>query len=236
MNETTARFSNREEIEQIGEYRRFNVAAAVAFILGLASASALISWQMYIVPFLAVSVAALGLWLAARRDNMGGQAICWIAVFLALFFVSMSSAQSYFARQVRYSEAEVIGRKWLRLVTASEDKIAHQAMMHVTQRAAAGFSVDEFYNKNEEALLAKDKIFGRSPSKDIMELGPEAEIKLINNITQDVDLKYGKLIIQTYRVSAPSKEPVDATLIIARSYKEEIDRAIWMVLDIKVPE
>ena len=46
----------------------------------------------------------------------------------------------------------------------------------------------------------------------------------------------GKLIFQTYEVEAAGKDSVIATLVIARSYKEELKRATWIVADIKSPK
>lgn len=233
-----SRFSNREETEQIGEYRTFNPAAALAFILGLSSIFALVSFMSWIVPLIGVAVGALALWLASRRENMGGVGLAWTGIFLCLMFLSMAVSQFISQRQVIYSEAEVIGRRWLKLVIAGEDKIAHQAMMHPANRQARGFSVDEYYELDQDALVAKENIFTSSPAKEILGIGKDAEAKidLVKNHAQAIDLKYGKLIFQTYRIAAPGQKPIDATLIIARSYKDELKRASWIVADIKDPD
>jgi len=230
-----ARFSNREEFEQIGTYKKFNVAALVSLLFGVASVFVLASTLAWVIPFVALIVGAVALFLANRTENMGGKFLAWAGIFLALFFSSMSAARFFTERGVLYREAEVIGQKWLRLVTEGEAMIAHQAMMPVARRQARGFSVDDFYAKSKEATVAKDKIFTKSPATDIMALGPEAEIQLLGNHRQDVDLKYGKLIFQTYRVTADGKKPVEATLVIARSYKADIDSVSWIVADIKHP-
>lgn len=229
------RFSDREEIEQIGEYRSFNPAAALSFILGLASIFALASYMSWIVPALGLCVGALGLWLANRRESMGGRGLAWAGIFLSLLFVSMAASRFVVERRVLYREAQVIGQGWLELVKAGEDEIAHQAMIHPARRQARGFSVDEYYEMDQDAMTAKDGVFNSSPAQDIVALGPDAQIKLIKNISQDIDLKYGKLIFQTYRVEAAGKKPVDATLVIARTYKEELKRASWIIADIKHP-
>ena len=230
------RFSNREEFERVGEYKKFNIAALVALLFGLASVFVLASTMAWIVPFIAVIVGAIALWLAAREENMGGRYFAWAGIFLALFFSSMSAAHFFGDRGVLYQEAEVIGSKWLRLVTEGEAEIAHQAMMPVARRQARGFSVDDFYAKSKDSTVAKDKVFTNSPAIDIMALGPEAKIQLVGNHRQNVDLKYGKLIFQTYRISAEGKKPVEATLVIARSYKADIDSVTWIVADIKHPD
>ena len=233
---TPSRFSNREEIEQIREYRRFNAASALAFVLGIGSIGSLASPKMWVVPFVAVIVGAVGIWLANRRDNVGGRGTAWAGIFLALFFVSMAASRFYFERTVLYSEAEIIGKKWLSLVAEGEDEIAHQAMMHPSQRQAAGFSVDEYYAMDKTQMAAKNKTFAASPAKDVLQLGADAVITLTKNLNQNVDLKYGKLIMQNYRVTAPDKDPVDVKLIIARSYKDDLERATWIIADILPPD
>lgn len=233
-----ATFSNREEIDQIGTYRMFNPAAALSFVIGLISALALVSFMSWVVPLIGVAIGALALWLAARRDNMGGATLAWVGIFLSLLFLSMAVSQFISERQVLYDEAEVIGRRWLKLVTEGEDKIAHQAMLHPANRQARGFSVDEYYDLDQDALEAKNSVFTSSPAKEILGIGKSApaKIDLIKNHSQGIDLKYGKLIFQTYRVEASGQKPIDATLIIARSYKDELQRASWIVADIKDPD
>lgn len=230
-----ARFSNREEHDQFQGYRKFNVASLVSFILGLASVFVTLESMAWVVPFLALLVGAVALWMIARQENMGGSFLAWAGIFFALFFSSMAVTQIFSGRGVQYQEAEVIGRKWLRLVTEGEDEIAHQAMMPVARRQARGFSVDDYYEKDKDAMVAKDKVFTSSPAKDIMALGPEAKIELIKNHDQNIDLKYGQLILQTYRVSTEGKKPVEATLVIAKSVKDDIDSVSWIVADIKRP-
>lgn len=231
-----SRFSNRDELDQIAEYRRFNLASIFSVLLGLASASALIAPNLWIVPILAVLLGVGGLWMAKRSDNMGGATAAWVGIALALFFVSWAAADIYFQRQVVYAESKAVAEKWLNLVISGEDKIAHQAMMHPTARQPAGFSVDDYYSMDDQATTDKDRVFKASPAADIMALGADAKIRLIQNITQDVDLRYAKLIRQVYRVSAPGKEPVDALLSITRSHKEDLGRATWIVANIEPPE
>ena len=88
---------------------------------------------------------------------------------------------------------------------------------------------------DQTAAVAKQKTFEESPAKEILAIGGDAKIELIRNITQDVDLKYGKLIMQTYRVTAADQKPIDATLTIARSYKEDLGKATWIVANIEPP-
>lgn len=232
----TIRFSNREDIEQLREYRRVNLPATLSLFLGICSIGALLHTYLWIVAFAAVFAGCLGLWLYHRSDGMGGAVSAWSGIALALFFLSWAVAQFFCQRQVIYSEAEVVARNWLRLVAAGEDEIAHQAMLHPAIRQASGFSVDEYYSMDEQAMRAKNDIFGKPPASKITELGADAEIELIKNVTQDVDLKYGKLILQTYQLTAPGKEPVVAMLTIARTYKPDLGRASWIVANIGDPE
>ena len=232
----TPRFSNRDEFDQISNYKRVNLPAILGMVLGIGSFGALFHPYLWIVPVVAVFLGGLGLWLQYRSEGMGGEISSWAGIALALFFLSWAAAQFYFQRQVIYSEAEVIARTWLKLVTHGEDEIAHQAMLHPAIRQASGFSVDEYYSMDEQAMTAMQNIFGKPPASDIMELGPDAKIELIQNVTQDVDLKYGKLILQTYRLIAPNKQPVEAMLTMARSYKEDLGRASWIIANIGEPE
>ena len=231
-----SRFSNREELEQIGEYRRFNTVAAIALLLGVCSAVSLLAPNAWIVPIVAVSFGMGGLALARRYDDMGGRMTSWLGIFLALFFLSWAASKLYFQRQVIYSEAEAAARIWMNLVATGEDEMAHQAMLHPTARQPAGSSVDDYYAKDEAAREDKDAIFGRPPASYIFEAGSDIDIKLIENLTQDIDLQYATLVRQIYRVSVPGKEPVEALMSFTRSHKEELGRATWIVANIEPPE
>ena len=89
---------------------------------------------------------------------------------------------------------------------------------------------------DDKASEDKDKVFTTSPAADIMSLGPDAKIELIENVTQDIDLEYAKLIRQIYRISAQNKQPVEAMLTITRSFKPDLGRATWIVADVGLPE
>ena len=237
MNEQIeSRFSNREEREQIGGYRRFNAVAMLSLLLGLASAVALLAPNAWIVPILAVGFGMIGLWLARRNDDMGGALPAWIGIALALFFLSWAASRLYFQRQVIYSEAEAVARMWFNLVASGEDEMAHQAMLHPTARQPSGSSVDAYYSKDEKATIDKDTIFGRLPASHFFEAGTDTKVTLVENVTQDVDLTYAVLIRQIYRITPPGKEPVDALMSFTRSHKEDLGRATWIVANIEDPD
>ena len=236
MNEqTTAKFSNREELDQIGEYRRVNAAGVLSLLLGIASAGALIHPNVWVVNFAAILLGMTGLWMTNRNDNMGGRFASWAGIALGLFFLAWAASQFIAHRMVLYGEAQAVAEDWLQLVVEGEDKIAHQAMLHPASRQATGFSVDDYYAMDENANTARKNIFGTKPASEILGIGGDAKIQHTKNVTQDVDLKYGKLILLEYRLTGKDKEPVDALLTIARSYKPELGRATWIVADIGLP-
>ncbi len=232
MNEyPESRFSNREEIEQIGNLRRFNIPALLSLILGLCSAVALLAPNMWVVPILAVFLGIFGLVMAIRGDNMGGKVPAWIGIFLALFFISWAASKIYFHRQVIYSEAEVIARQWLNLVIAGDDLVAHQAMMHPTARQPSGANLAEYYAKDEQATEQKDSIFTQPPIDELLGIGEASEISLVENITQDIEVIDATVIRQVYRITPPDGEPVEAIVTVTRSHKEAVDRASWIIAE-----
>jgi len=232
MNEPT-RFSGSGDEEQIGAYKRVNFMAIFALILGFVSAVATISPFLWIVPILALFVAIPALAIS-KRDDMGGGVPAWLAIALALFFISFSVSEYCFNRSVLYAEAYSIAEGWLELVVAGEDRIAHQGMMSVTARQGSGKSVDEYYELDKEASAELEKRFSVKPTSDLLGLGTDSKIELMKNVTIQFDHAVGiGMVVQLYRVTAPNKEPVEAKVILTRKFQTSSDRATWVVADLE---
>lgn len=237
MSEQTAtRFSNQEELEQLGTYKRFNFVAVLGALLGLASSTMLLNLFLWLIPSLAVFCGILALYRIRKSQELGGYALAWSGIGLALFFTSWAGSHLYFQRLAIYQEAEAVATDWFELVFQGEAEIAHQAMLHPSVRQASGLNVREYYGRDEKARRDRDKVFQKPPVSGILALGDQAHAQLIDNITQDVDLTYAKLIRQVYRVSAPNQEPIDLMVSITRAWKDDLGRATWIVADVTEAE
>lgn len=235
IEQTTTRFSNREELEQIDEYRRFNFLAVLAVVLGIASAGMLLHLYLWLIPILAIFFGLTALARIRKNDNMGGYALAWAGIALSLFFSTWAASGIYFQRRSIYREAQDVAHQWFDLVLDGEDEIAHQSMLHPSARQAGGLSVDDYYALDEKARKDMDKVFHTPPVSEI--LGKKnAQVELLDNVTQDVDLTYAQLIRQVYRVTLPDREPIDLMMAITREFKDDLGRASWIVADVSLAE
>lgn len=234
MNEPT-RFSGSSDEEQMGAYRRVNFMAIFALILGIASFVAIKSPFLWLVPIITLFVAIPALAMS-RRDDMNGGFPSWLAIFLALFFLSFGVAEYCLNRSVLYSEAYSITKDWLDLVVAGEDRIAHQGMMSVTTRQSSGKSVDEYYDLDEEAAAELERRFSVKPTADLLGAGTDVEIDLIKNVTIQFDHAVGLgMVQQLYRVTPPGKEPIEAKITLTRKFLgKSQDAATWIVADVEM--
>ena len=234
MNEPT-RFSGSGDEEQIGAYKRVNFMAIFAFILGVTSAVAIISPFLWIVPILTLFVAIPALAMS-KRDDMSGGIPSWLAIGLALFFISFAVSKYCFNRSVLYTEAFSITKDWLQLVVSGEKRIAHQAMMNITARQSSSKSLDEYYELDEEAAAELKKRFSVKPTSDLLGIGADSEIDLVKNVTIQFDhAVHLGMVQQVYRVTPPGKEPIEAKIILTRRFKDKAtDQATWIVADVEV--
>lgn len=237
MNEQapSTRFSNQSDVEQIAEYRRFNLPAWIGLFFGFAAFCALISPFLWSVPLVGAVVCGVGLLLAIARENMGGKYPSLLGMTLCCFFLAWAMSSFYFQRSVIYNEAQIVGKQWLQLLIDGEDGIAHQAMLHPTARQSLGLSVDDYYKMDETKRVAKNEMFRMSPASDIIQMGSGSTIQLTENLVQEKmsDLDKAILIRQVYTVSKPDHDPVEAVVTITRQYKDDLGRANWMVPDIE---
>lgn len=235
---TAPRFSNPDDVDEIVAYRRFNLFAWIALLVGLLAGVALLSPFLWSVPVLGIVLGICGLAMVRRNENMGGRGPSWIAITLCCFCLTWAISSFYFQRSVLYKEAEVIGKQWLQLVLDGEDMIAHQAMLHPARRQGGGFSVDQYYAMDEDSDAAKDRVFKIAPASEIMALGPDAEIRVLENQVQQKmpDLENAILLRQLYRISKEGGKSVEAILSITRQYRDDLGRANWIVADIEAPK
>lgn len=229
MNESTpSKFSNTGEIEQIAQYRRFNLLAIFSALLGIASIGLLVSPFLLIVPLLAIFLGVCGLVAYRRRDDLGGRIPSWIGICLALFFISWATAEFSLTRCVYYSEACGIVDDWLNLVLNGEHEIAHQAMMNVAQRQATGLSVDEYYAMDSDARTAMEEIFSEEPMSKLASFGKETNVRLLKNVSLVHDLD-NTMIQQVFRLTPSNGEPLDLKVVTVRRYNTSAKTASWMI-------
>lgn len=229
MNEpTTTRFSNSGEVEQISEYRRFNLLAVLAALLGIGSWSVLISSFLVIVPLLAIFLGICGLVAWRRQQDLGGRWPAWGGIVLSLFFLSWSASHVAMNRCVDYSQAYNVVENWLHLVVQGEREIAHQAMMSVTRRQAAGLSVDEYYSMDKEARKAMEDVFSEAPMSELIGFGKDSKIELLKNVSIKRDLEYSYME-QIYRVTPESGDVRHLKVTAIRESTPAMAQPGWII-------
>jgi hypothetical protein len=238
MQQTKSNPTFSEDRESIGDYSSLSPLSIFAFILGLGSIVALTHPASWVVPLIAIAFGIFALRSIARTDGLQGAVLAWIGIMLALFFLSWASATFYTDRWVVYHESEQVSRRWLNLVVSGEDEIAHQAMVHPAKRQSAGFSVDEYYAKDEIARNAKDEIFATSPISDIFNVGGDAEITLVRNVVQGVPIpsSNSQLVRQIYRITPSGKPAVEVLITLTREYRKDLQRPTWIVAGCDNPD
>ena len=233
MNESApSKFSNAGEIEQLNEYRQFNLLAVIAAVLGIASGSVLVSLFLIVVPLLAIFLGLCGLAAYRRRQELGGRFASWFAITIAVLFLCWSVSQFFVARCVLFSEAYSVADKYLKLVVAGEREIAHQAMMSITRRQAVGVSVDEAYAVDEQVRDAMESMFATEPLATLVTVGEDVQIELVQNSLLTHDLN-NTIMQQIYRITPAGKDPIEAKVSILRNESDKIDRASWIVSDVE---
>lgn len=233
MNESiSTRFSNAGEVEQISEYRQFNLLALISLLLGLASAAVLASSFLLVLPLFAIFLGACGLVAYHRRQDIGGRWQAWSGITLGLFFFAWFASLFALNRCTLYSQSFSVARQYLALVVKGEQEIAHQAMMSVSRRQGAGLSVDEYYAIDEEARDAMNDVFTSQPFADLLGLGENSEIELVKNVTIKRDPAF-TTIEHVVRISPPDGEPRVLWVSTVQEFDRTMPKPSWMVNDLK---
>ena len=228
-------FSQRQE-EMAGDYRRISGLAMATLLFGLLSVVALAHPAAWVVPLIGLVLGLFSLFTITRSESVSGSFAAWVGISLALFFLAWASSSYYFQRRVVYQEAQAVAAKWFDMVLAGEAEMAHQAMLHPARRQAVGLSVDDYYTKDEKAREDLELLFAGEPAKTLLNYGTDATVKLVENVTQDVDVATAKLVRQVYRITKPGQDPIDAMLSITRQIRDDLGRVSWIVASIEEPE
>lgn len=236
MNEApSSRFSNAGEVEQLDESRRLNFWSYLAAVLGVVSASILISPFMVVVPLLALAFGAVAIWAVRRQPELGGRMIGWVGIALALFFLAWAASEYTFKRFVLFSESYGVARDWLQLVTRGEKEIAHQGMMSINRRQSAELSVDQYYAMDEEASKQMEEAFALSPLPELMAMGEGVTIKLTKNVQITQEFANTRLE-QVFLVTPQAGDPIEVKIDVIRRPNANLDQPSWIVALTKVSE
>ncbi len=198
------------------EYGAISPMAIVALLLGLASALALTTLLLLIVPVIALLVASLALRQIARSEGaLIGRTAAIAAIALALLFSSLAISLTVSRGAVLRSEAQEFGESWMQLARNGELHRAHQLHLLAAKRQLPGTSLSHYYVNNSEAQADVDLLFSQPPLKEIIAAPEEAEFELQNS--QFARYEGAEHVILSYEMNSPESKHLRFNLIVERA-------------------
>jgi hypothetical protein len=214
------------EEARVVQYRAVSRAALAALALGIASAAALISPILVVVPLAAV-VAGL---VALRTIQAGGGLVVgrWLAtagICLALLLGSWGVVR-HFSRQMALADQAIrLADGWLELVRRGQREAAHQLTLRAGERMSSLAAAEEYYRTNIQASDSLARYFESEPLKSFVTAGPEVQFRL-DSVAQQVQHTHDDEIALKYTFDGPDgRRPM--WIVVVREVDEKTGRAAW---------
>lgn len=157
----------------------FRASGLVSLLLGLLSASALIAWQMLVLPIAAIlfGVFALRKWTGPRP---AGTTAAVIGLLLASCFGAGGLAIPLAKRATVGKQAEFFARQYLELIGNGDVELASELRKEARNRQVASMNLKELYRKEALAKSETEPEENRNSEQDAIQLaGPNIPWELV---------------------------------------------------------
>lgn len=225
--------------EPVEEPRAISGLSIVALILGLAASLALTATYMWLLPLagVAVSIAAL-VSIARAPDGKIGKPAAIAGLLLSLLFGSWAISNHITRNQLLYRQAEVYGQRWLRTVLEGDLHAAHQLKMVQDERQAPGIDLEAYYREHTETNRSFREFTRQSPVPELVEMGPEAEVRWLRDIRTNHERAFGgpfDRIVQAFEVQSPGQDGqrLRLQLTLVRDIDRWFGEARWRLEDVR---
>tara|TARA_A100001391_G_scaffold163267_1_gene122714 strand:- start:190 stop:909 length:720 start_codon:yes stop_codon:yes gene_type:complete len=157
----------------------FRASGLICLVLGLLSASALVAWQMLILPLAAI---AFGVFALRKSDGPkpAGTTAAVIGLVLASCFGAGGITIPMAKRSTMASQAEYFGREYLELIGRGDVELAAELRKEARNRQVKGMNLREAYRAEQIASASKGEEDQHSNAEqDAIELaGPDIQWEL----------------------------------------------------------
>jgi hypothetical protein len=164
--------------ETVARYSAVSRPAILALFLGLASALALVSPILVIVPLAAAATAVVALrQISSSGAQYSGRWSATVGLCLAMLFAGWGLSREW-TRQARLQEqARQFAEEWLQLVRDGKLQRAHQYMNPPGARLSSDAAIAEFYRTDAEAGEVMKSLFANEPLKTLSSMRSNGSVE-----------------------------------------------------------
>ncbi len=205
----------------------FRASGLVCLVLGLLSASAMVAWQMLILPIAAIAfgVFALRRWHGRRP---AGTTVAVIGLVLASCFGAGGLALSLAKQSTLGNQGEYFARQYLELIGNGDLALAAELGKEARDRQVKGMNLNEAYKEDEMAKSKMEREEAQSMEQDTIELaGPNINWEMAQS--PRVYLHHGVQHVETQWLDPSGKIKEKVIVDMQWSPDEEHEIGNWHV-------
>ncbi|TWT55893.1 RnfABCDGE type electron transport complex subunit D [Allorhodopirellula solitaria] len=181
----------------------FRASGLICLVLGLLSASAMVAWQMLILPLAAIAfgVFALRKW-SGRRP--AGTTAAVIGLLLASCFAAGGLTIPLAKHRTMAGQAEYFARQYLELIGRGDTELALELRKQARNRQVESMNLKEAYRRDEVAKTEMEREEEQNMEMDSIQLaGPNIPWELAQ--TSRVYMHYGQERVETVWIDPTGK-------------------------------
>lgn len=234
MSHTTEATSNdqyiSDDVQAVAEYRSVSLLAVLAVILGVASASAMVTDSLLIVPLLGIIISLLALWRIARSDGQQvGRSLALVGLALSLAIGAGVYVRGMTLKRLLAEESQTWGAEWCDLLMDDEVVTALELTVPPNSQRPFNDSLQEYYATNDAAAKRLQE-FEEEELVKALRAAPEGSKIVAGAVKGFAPAEQGSfLVLQQFEMQPPVGEgnPVRFQLQLKRVRLRGIGGNAW---------
>ena len=206
--------------------------AVAAVIVGVLSATALVSPLLWLVPAVGIGIALAAMWRINRsRGDLIGWNMALLGLLLSLMFIVAGPVRTVSRQIWLRARAEQFADGFMNLLQQQQSYLAHQFTLGPDSRHLAVPDLPELYEKDEKMLDGYKAFLKREPAKTLLTEGKRAKFERGSSEVLEDD--GNDAVGVRYHITAPDaggSKNFDASLILERSLSHAGGAEQWQVV------
>ena len=221
----------QQHTDDLPSYRALSALAVIAVILGLASALAILSPALWILPLAALVVAVVALRRIATADPpMVGRKAALLGLFLGVFW-GVAGVTTHFSQQwIVRTQAQAVAQQWFQYMLRGQTPQAHQLTLAPGRR---DLRVDELNTVYASTPALEERLEGflaQPGPAAVLRFDPSSEVRYIATEDQHRSSE-NDYVLMAYELAQPGPSKATQRMVVEmRRYPGE--EGGWVVQEV----
>ena len=196
-----------DDVQAIAEYRSVSVLAVLAAVLGVASASAIVTSSLLLIPLLGIIISLFALWRIAHSDGQQvGRTLALVGLALSLAFGSGVYVRGMMLSRLLGAEAQDWALQWCDLVLDDQLITALELTVAPNSRRPFNDALESFYSTDEAAKKRLDEFENDDVIKALRD-APEGSKVVAGDVMAVASYDMGSyVVVQKFELVPPRGE------------------------------